>query len=247
VSDEWIIGVDEAGRGPVIGPLVVGALAIRASDAEELRELGVKDSKDLSVSERERIEAEISGRVSEGRWRSGLVICQPSRIDINSLTSDLNSLEIELFAEAIKATALSSKDGVVRADACDVNEQRFARRLTSALGEDWADWDVEAKHGMDSSDLVAGGASILAKVTRDAEIHEISIRTGLDIGSGYPSDLKTRGAVERLLTNGKPHDCLRWSWATVSDIWSATHGTPVPVRSAGGGAVVQSSLDDWSS
>ena len=52
MSDEWIIGVDEAGRGPVIGPLVVGALAIRASDAEELRELGIKDSKDLSVSER---------------------------------------------------------------------------------------------------------------------------------------------------------------------------------------------------
>ena len=247
MSDEWIIGVDEAGRGPVIGPLVVGALAIRATDVEELRELGVKDSKDLSVTERERIEAEIVSRVTEGRWRSGLVICQPSRIDINSQISDLNSLEIELFAEAIEATALSAKAGVIRADACDVDEQRFARRLTSALGENWLDWDVEARHGMDSSDLAAVGASILAKVTRDAAIHEISTRTGLDIGSGYPSDLRTRKAVEHLLTNGKPHDCLRWSWATVSDIWSATHGTPVPVRSASGGAVVQSSLDDWSS
>ena len=201
MSDEWIIGVDEAGRGPVIGPLVVGALAIQVSDAEELRELGVKDSKDLSVSERERIEAEISGRVSEGRWRSGLVICQPSRIDINSLTSDLNSLEIELFAEAIKATALSSKDGVVRADACDVNEQRFARRLTSALGEDWADWDVEAKHGMDSSDLVAGGASILAKVTRDAEMDILDQQYpqyGFAKHKGYP----TKAHFEALALHG---------------------------------------------
>ena len=66
-------------------------------------------------------------------------------------------------AEAIEATALSAKAGVIRADACDVDEQRFARRLTSALGENWLDWDVEARHGMDSSDLAAGGASILAK------------------------------------------------------------------------------------
>ena len=245
MSANWVIGVDEAGRGPVIGPLVVGALAVSAGDIADLSTLGVRDSKDLSTAERERIQAEIAARVETGEWRSSVIICQPSQIDINAQSSDLNSLEIELFAEAIDGLNLKGSNGVVRADACDVDEQRFARRLKATLGEAWSGWTIEAEHGMDAKDLVAGGASILAKVARDAAIHEISVRTGIDVGSGYPSDPKTRAAVERLLSNGKPHDSLRWSWATVSDIWSATHGTPVPVRAADGGAVVQSSLDDW--
>lgn len=245
MSAEWVIGVDEAGRGPVIGPLVVGALAVPASDLDALRAMGVRDSKDLTPADRERIQALIAARVEAGEWRSAVVVCEPRRIDINAQSSDLNSLEIELFAEAIDGSNLHDSRGVVRADACDVDAERFARRLRSALGEAWSGWTVEAEHGMDAKDLVAGGASILAKVGRDAAIREISARGGIDVGSGYPSDPKTRAAVERLLSNGKPHDCLRWSWATVSDIWSATHGTPVPVRSASGGAVLQSSLDDW--
>ncbi len=245
MSADWVIGVDEAGRGPVIGPLVVGALAVPSGDIAELSSLGVRDSKDLSVAERERIQAQIAARVEAGEWRSSVVFCQPSRIDINAQSSDLNSLEIELFAEAIDGSNLNDSNGVVRADACDVDELRFARRLNAALGEAWLGWTVEAEHGMDAKDLVAGGASILAKVARDAAIHEISARCGIDVGSGYPSDPKTRVAVEHLLSNGKPHDSLRWSWATVSDIWSATHATPVPLRSASGEAVVQSSLDDW--
>ncbi len=245
MSGQWLVGVDEAGRGPVIGPLVVGALAIPASDMDELRAMGVRDSKDLSVVERERIHREIGERVEAGDWRSAIIICPPSRIDLNAQKSDLNSLEITLFSEAIDGTNLRASNGTIRADACDVDEARFGRRLAASLGEDWESWNVEAEHGMDASDPVAGGASILAKVARDAVIAEIAARTGLDIGSGYPSDQRTRVAVERLLANGKPHDCLRWSWATVADIWSATHGTPVPIRSAKGGAVVQSSLEDW--
>ena len=161
------------------------------------------------------------------------------------MTSDLNSLEIDLFSEAIFATDLSSDSGVIRADACDVNEDRFRNRLQSSLGEDWRNWRIDAEHGMDSKDLVTGGASIIAKVSRDSAIEEIAARTGIEIGSGYPSDKTTRSAVEKMLSNGKPHDSLRWSWATVSDIWQNLHGTPVPVRSQQSGPVLQSSLDDW--
>lgn len=245
MSEGWIIGVDEAGRGPVIGPLVVAALAVPTTDLDELRSLGVRDSKDLSATERARIRGQIDERIQNGEWRSGLVICHPKRIDLNAQTSDLNSLEIELFSEAISATNLQASNGRVRADACDVDEARFARRLVASLGEAWADWALEAEHGMDSTDPVAGGASILAKVARDAAIHEIATRTGLDIGSGYPSDQKTRAAVTKLLSDGTPHDCLRWSWATVSDLWASLHSTPVPLRSASGGAITQSSLNDW--
>jgi len=245
VDSNWIIGVDEAGRGPVIGPLVVAALAIPPGDIEILSELKVKDSKDISPNERLRIFTEINQRIENDKWKSGLILCPPKRIDINSVTSDLNSLEIDLFSEAIFATELSYDSGVIRVDACDVNEDRFRIRLQSSLGEEWRTWRIHAEHGMDSKDLVTGGASILAKVSRDSAIEEIAARTGIEIGSGYPSDKTTRSAVEKMLSNGKPHDSLRWSWATVSDIWQNLHGTPVPVRSQQSGAVVQSSLDDW--
>ena len=192
-----MIGVDEAGRGPVIGPLVVAALAIPSEDIEILSELNVKDSKDLSPNERLGIFTAINQRIEDGKWKSGLILCSPKRIDINSLTSDLNSLEIDLFSEAILATDLYLNSGVIRADACDVNENRFRIRLQSSLGEKWKAWRIIAEHGMDSKDLVTGGASILAKVSRDSAIEEIATRTGLQIGSGYPSDKTTRVAVEK--------------------------------------------------
>ena len=93
----------------------------------------------------------------------------------------MNSLEIDLFSEAIIATDLSNESGVIRADACDVNEKRFAMRLETSLGEGWENWRIEAEHGMDSRDLVTGGASILAKVSRDSAIEEIAARTGIAV------------------------------------------------------------------
>ena len=153
MGSDWIIGVDEAGRGPVIGPLVVAALAIPTDDIDKLTQLKVKDSKDLSPNERLRIFTEIDSHIEDGSWKSGLILCSSKRIDLNSLNSDLNSLEIDLFSEAIIATDLSIESGVIRADACDVNEKRFAMRLETSLGEDWGGWKIEAEHGMDSRDL----------------------------------------------------------------------------------------------
>ena len=121
MNGNWTIGVDEAGRGPVIGPLVVAALAIPKDDISQLSKLGVKDSKEISHSERIRISKEISTHVEQGRWKSGIVICKAKRIDLNSIFSDLNSLEIELFSEAILETNIASKDGTIKVDACDVN------------------------------------------------------------------------------------------------------------------------------
>jgi len=88
------------------------------------------------------------------------VICEAERIDSNSQYSDLNRLEIELFAEAIEAAAKSDSRGTVMADACDVNEERFTNRLVSRLGSDWSEWKVFSQHGMDSQNVVAGAASI---------------------------------------------------------------------------------------
>ena len=195
-----------------------------------LRELGAKDSKELSPERRRHISESIYSLAETKGWGIGIVSCDPERIDANSLSSDLNRLEVELFAEAIEVAAEDSAGGTIMADACDVDEKRFTTRLTSRLGSLWSEWEVVSEHGMDSRDVVAGAASVLAKVERDASIAALEGRLGIRIGSGYPSDPLTRQAVRELVSGELPNGCLRWSWSTVSDIWEEVHGGPVPVR-----------------
>ena len=96
------IGVDEAGRGPVIGPLVVCALKIPELNRDVLEWIGARDSKELTAKARKVIAGQIEKAAEKHNWGIGLVICPPSRIDLNKSVSDLNTLEIELFAEAIR-------------------------------------------------------------------------------------------------------------------------------------------------
>jgi len=200
------IGVDEAGRGPVIGPLVVCAFA--STSQSHLRELGVKDSKDLSVKRRNDLFPILSMMPHK------VIVCSPERID-NS--TNLNTLEVELFAEALAAMP----DGEIMLDACDVNANRFANNVSKLSGR-----VCSAEHKADENHPEVSAASIIAKVTRDRIVSEISEELGFDIGSGYPSDPKTKAAVIELIKGDKPHDCLRWSWKTVENAWG---GTP-PLR-----------------
>ena len=95
------IGVDEAGRGPAIGPLVVSALNIPEADRSILQGLGVDDSKNLSKRERNRLYKEILSYTESLDWTIGLVICDARRIDEWMDDGSLNSLEVLLFSEAI--------------------------------------------------------------------------------------------------------------------------------------------------
>ena len=143
-----------------------------------------------------------------------VVICPPERID---LSDNLNTLEVHLFAEAIS----KMPDGKIMLDACDVNANRFASNVSNLSGR-----TCEAEHKADENHPEVSAASIIAKVTRDRLIAELAHELGFDIGSGYPSDPKTKAAVIELTKGEKPHECLRWSWKTVENAWG---GTP-PLR-----------------
>jgi ribonuclease HII len=204
------VGADEAGKGPVLGPMVTAA--VRA-DPDDLPD-GVDDSKRLSSSRRESLASEIRARpaVSVGVVRVGT-----DRID--DPATDMNGLTVAGQAEAVAAVAADGDRVVV--DAGDVDEARFGRRVREAVGEAGIAVDVESRHGADESDAVVGAASIVAKVDRDAAVAELAEEYGA-VGSGYPSDPTTREFLrEYVAETGDLPPCARRSWQTCADVLSA--------------------------
>ncbi|HZY70347.1 MAG TPA: ribonuclease HII [Thermoplasmata archaeon] len=206
VAKGTVLGLDEAGRGSLIGPLVVGGFLTTERRAGELAELGVRDSKLLSPARR----SEIYSRLPAVGTRCSVVL-PPRRIDRYVRRGKLNVLEAEAFATLVRR----HRPTRTIADACDVNARRFASRVSAHSGTDLR---VEARHRADRTELVVGAASIVAKVERDLAIAQLAERLGSAIGSGYPSDDRTTAFVRSVLERGPAPDYVRTSWATMGRI-----------------------------
>ena len=226
------IGIDEAGRGPMLGPLVVAAIAIPEQDVELLAEHNITDSKKLSPKKRDLAYELIEKFIIERGWVKQITICNPIEIDFAMETSNLNILETELFANTINNLEINdSKGGKLILDACDVNEERFGNRVTRLIDTwPWDSWDLISIHGADKLHRTVGAASIIAKVTRDKIIKEIETDLGIKIGSGYPSDPTTKKALFDLCKGKTPDNCLRWKWASIRNHWENEKGTAPPKR-----------------
>lgn len=204
------VGADEAGKGPVLGPMVTAA--VRA-DPDDLPD-AVDDSKRLTPARRESLASEIRehSAVSVGVVRVGT-----DRID--DPATDMNGLTVAGQAEAVAAVAADGDRVVV--DAGDVDEARFGRRVREAVGEAGVAVDVESHHGADESDVIVGAASIVAKVDRDAAVAGLTKEYG-DVGSGYPSDPTTREFLQEYVAEtGDLPACARRSWQTCADVLAA--------------------------
>jgi len=225
-----LIGIDEAGRGPVLGPLVVGICAV-PDDAEPLLvSMGVKDSKDLSSKQRQHIETWFLEQCETEGWFGATVVIQPERIDRALQQQGLNWLEVEGFQEALKQVP-HQRDLTIVADACDVNAERFTQRITAGLdGWPYPQSTMISEHKADQRHPVVGMASILAKEERDRRIEAMSTRVGFNVGSGYPSDPATKKALPALVEQYGIDPEVRWGWATVERFWNEHREGDVPVR-----------------
>lgn len=204
---ERILGIDEAGRGSVLGPLVVGGFLLRSDRLEELRAAGACDSKALSADAREEVYARLP---SIGVCRS--VVLTPREIDRFVSHGRLNELEARAFGALIRQLS----PDVARVDACDTDARRFARTVAH-----WAGTRVPvlASHHADRDDVVVGAASIVAKVRRDRALHRLRDRLGAEIGSGYPSDDRTFAfLVERFAHADDLPPWVRREWATMQRV-----------------------------
>jgi len=217
-----IIGVDEAGKGPVLGPMVVSAIACVNQD--ELWRLGIRDSKALTPKRREEIYNVLTTKYS---YHS--VVITASEIDSLRELMTMNTITAKSHAIAIQEVAKISSSTIanhVYMDACDVNEERYGSTISGYIGPSYT---VISKHKADSLYPVVAAASIIAKVTRDHIIMDIKrelYEEWGDIGSGYPSDSKTiRFLKEYIEKYHKAPYIARSSWATVKNILDH-HRTP---------------------
>lgn len=200
-------GIDEAGRGPVLGPLVVAGVA--TADPQRLADLGCKDSKKLSPAKRVRLARLLE---DDSQVQIAVRIIEPADLDAEMATATLNEVVLRRFQSI--AEDLDAPRTVV--DAADVDAARFGRRVAEALPEGAV---VVAEHKADDRHATVAAASIIAKVARDNALDDLARRLerriDRELGSGYPSDGKTVAFLEAWLDRfGDLPEGTRRAWKT---------------------------------
>jgi len=200
-----ICGVDDAGRGSMLGPLVIAGISLEKKNLRKLSSLGVKDSKKLSPKLREYLYKKIIGIVDDYY----VTKIPPRTIDVSVRKHCLNDLEAKYMAKVVSKL----NPDISYVDSCDVNPIRFGREI-SKLSDNHK---IKSYHHADNRFVVVSAASILAKVTRDGVI--MKLRKDHDLGSGYPSDSKTvKFTTKFYKKNQIMPSFMRKSWKPVQRI-----------------------------
>ncbi len=200
-------GVDEAGRGSVIGPLVIAGVSVEENDLPKLVDIGVKDSKLLSPQKRETL----AKQIRELTLNCHVVFLSPVEIDQVVETGKrlhrLNRFEAQAMARVI--TIL--KPDVAYVDASDVLADRFGEHIAENL--DFS-LKIVSEHKADLNYPIVSAASIIAKVERDRAISSLQKKHG-NLGCGYPSDSNTINFLGDWIRKfGSYPDFVRKSWKT---------------------------------
>jgi ribonuclease HII len=218
-----IAGVDEAGRGPMIGPMVICGILVNSDRLHELVEIGVKDSKTLTHKRRLLLKEKIEKVISKIEIRT------VSAADIDRLRKRTTLNEIEVAEFAFIAKALNPKE--IYLDAADVIAERFGSKIGELSGIASKGAKIVSEHKADAKYPIVSAASIIAKVERDLTIERFHERYG-DFGSGYPNDPKTIKFVRNLVRNGeKLPSIIRKSWESVRRIIEEEFNTQTKLSS----------------
>jgi ribonuclease HII len=199
-----ICGIDEAGKGSVLGPMVVAG--VLAPDMDIVALTGVEDSKTLSRKRRE-----LLYEVIMEKFLTACTIISAQEID--RLRADITMNDIVARAHADVIRKLSCDTAYV--DACDVNAKRYGETVSAYVG---GVCQIVSEHKADDRFPVVSAASIIAKVTRDRCIEGLYKEFG-NFGSGYPSDPYTIRFLETYIQEfSRPPSCARLSWETTRRI-----------------------------
>lgn len=207
------VGIDEAGRGCVIGPLVVACVAADEADRRWFWKRNVRDSKLVPAAQRD----DLAARIKERCWFS-IVVIQPPAIDdaVRDRARTLNGLELDAMSDLLREfqNEHAERNAIALVDAPSINAQGYLEKLYARSG--WDDMErLHAKHEADRTDRTVAAASILAKHERERWIAKLKKELGLDFGCGYAHDEATRAFVKSCPRNAA---YVRWTWKTAENV-----------------------------
>ena len=210
-----ICGVDEAGRGPVIGPLIVAGVTFENDSI--LIANNVRDSKKITPKRREKL----ARKIKESAVKYEIISISASDIDEMRKVMTLNEIEVNAFSKIIQKLEPS----ICYVDSADVNDERFGKDILSRLS---FKPEIISKHKADDIYAIVGAASILAKTYRDEQVYkieqELKKKLNLPLGSGYPADPITQRFLKEWVRRFRelpPH--TRQSWKTAQKILSESN------------------------
>ncbi len=207
---EFILGIDDAGRGPVIGPMILAGCLIDEAVESEFKKLGIKDSKELTPRRREFLAVIIREKAETFE----IALTHPIEID-EKLTSgtNLNHLEAIKIAEIINKINKGYNKIKVIIDCPSVNIYQWKDFLKTKI-ENLSNLDIVCEHKADKNHVSVSAASILAKSAREKEMENLRKIYGDEMGSGYTSDPSTLKFLEKNAQKHEHSGIFRKTWET---------------------------------
>lgn len=200
-----VAGIDEAGRGPLIGPMVMAIVSVELDALEQLEDIGVTDSKLLSPVKRESLYDQVKS-ISKEFYS---VKIEAHEIDKHREKESLNVIEAKMASQLINK--LKTKPEKIYIDCPDVNQCKYENQVYAYLN---SHHKLVAEHKADLNYVVVGAASIIAKVERDYHIRKIEEEFNIEVGTGYPHDPKTIAYLKEVVKTKKIPNFVRKSWQT---------------------------------
>lgn len=211
---ELILGIDDAGRGPVIGPMILAGCLIDEATEKEFKKLGIKDSKELTQKRREFL----ANIIREKAETFEVIITPATEIDEKLLSgTNLNHLEAFKMAEIINRINKGYAKIKVVIDCPSVEITKWANFLRTKV-DNLSNLEICCEHKADKNHIACSAASILAKCAREIEMDNLRKIYGNEIGSGYPSDPATMMFLEKNAQQCENDGIFRKTWET----WKTT-------------------------
>lgn len=215
-SKPCIMGIDEAGRGPVLGPMVYGCLYCARSYQKTLSSLNFADSKTLKEEKREELFENLKADESIG-WAVDVI--DPKELSAKMLKKNKINLNEISHDSAIGLVVRVLNMGVLLTEVY-VDTVGDPEKYRTKLSERFPAIKFVVAKKADSLYPVVSGASIVAKVTRDRALQEWVLDETADnmlrnFGSGYPGDPETKAWLKQHKHSvfGFP-SLVRFSWGT---------------------------------
>lgn len=208
-----LLGIDDAGRGPVIGPMTLAGIIIDEKNENKINALNAKDSKTLTPLQRKTIAEKI-----KPQFKHHIVTSSPKQIDNSTNLNYLEAIKTANIINHLTKDLIEKTTAIV--DCPSVNIQAWSNDVQKLL-KNPKNIILKCEHKADANHPIVSAASILAKEKREEEIYKLKLKFQIDFGSGYPADPKTKEFITENFDNEKYASIIRFSWNTVKKLIKA--------------------------